>query len=167
MIDTYADLFNLDIRHNSHVSIYRQLESLMAHSYDTFANRIVYFAAGVACLLLAISILVYMTLGQRLQMPRSFFHLFINIWLASLLLIIWFVVGIRQVRIAELCLTSALVVHYLTLCVSVWYTLYFYALFVKLYTLKDRNFHLLFIDKTNNDRPSKPEGVSSEIATII
>ncbi len=159
MIDQYADLFNLEIRDNNHISIYRHLESLMTHSYETFTNKIVYFSSGIACFLLTLSVIFYSVLAERLQMPRSFYHLFINIWLSSLFLIFWFVLGIRQVRIAELCLVSAIVVHYLTLCVSVWYTLYFYALFVKLYTLKDRNFQLLSNDVANSNlkKVTKPD----------
>lgn len=149
MIDRYAELFNLDIKNHANTSLYKKLKTIFSSSYELFTNKIIYFAAVGSCIILLISIIIYIALGNRLQMPRSFYHIFINIWLSSFFLIGIFTLGIRQIHIAQLCLCTAILVHYLTLCVSAWHTLYFYSLFAKLYSLKDRNFNLLFT-------PTKP-----------
>ena len=94
--------------------------------------------------LLGASIFVYILLRKRLLMPRSFFHVYINTWLCVCLLILAFTFGINQISLPYVCLSSAILLHYLTLCSSAWYTLYFYALFAKLRTLKARNYKLIY-----------------------
>lgn len=153
MIDQYAELFNLDMASPASASIYRRLQSLISTSYVIFDNRMIYFSAIGSCLLFFVSAVIYSVLGNRLQMPRSFYHLFANIWLSVFFLIATYTLGIRQINIPHLCLATSILCHYLTLCVSVWHTLYFYSLFAKLYSLKDRNFDLLF----NGPKPKAQE----------
>lgn len=153
MIDQYAELFNLDMASPASASIYRRLQSLISTSYETFDNRMIYFSAIGSCLLFLVSAVIYSVLGNSLQMPRSFYHLFANIWLSVFFLIATYTLGIRQINIPHLCLATSILCHYLTLCVSIWHTLYFYSLFAKLYSLKDRNFDLLF----NGPKPKTQE----------
>lgn len=153
MIDEYARLFQLDIATTSNTSLYNKFKNIVATSYNFFSNRVIYFAGIISSCLLIASFITYVSLGECLQMPRSFRHIFANIWLAAFLLIVMFILGIKQIHIAHLCFATAIVMHYLLLCLSLWYMLYFYSLFAKLYTLKDRNFDLLF----TNGKPKKAE----------
>ncbi len=135
MIDEYMTLFNLN-----EVSLF----STFRANYRWFEQRIVYFSSVTSALLLLSTISSYLIARKSLLMPRSFFHVLINTWLCILLLILAYIFGINQVSIAYVCLPTALLLHYLTLCTSVWYTLYFYSLFMKLNTLKKRNYKLIF-----------------------
>ena len=135
---------NFDLNISDSFFNFKIFSKLFWKNYELFHFNIVYFSAIASSLLLFVSILVYSIFHNRLMMPRSFFHVYINIWLCVLLLIVFFTFGIYQVNLPYLCLSTAILLHYLTLCASVWYTLYFYCLYQKLQTLKKRNFNLIF-----------------------
>ena len=97
MIDQYAALFRLDAAPPPSAPLLTRLRALLTTSYAPFDNRLLYFAAATACLLLLVSAAAYATLGNRLQMPRSFRHMRANIWCALLLLLAVYTLGIRQV----------------------------------------------------------------------
>ena len=135
LVRAYEKLFGLD-----------QQPSLLAKisaDYVFFANRAVYFASALACLLLLGALVAYLACSTRLLMPRAFFHIYVNIWMATLLLLLVFVLGIAQTGLPSLCLVSAFLGHYLTLSLNSWYLLFFYALFFKLDKLKRRNYKLI------------------------
>ena len=148
LFDQYARVLdlNLDIsdgflRLNAFLA---RLETLMWRHYESFHFKIVYFASVSASLLLFASVLAYATLHKRLMMPRSFYHSLLNIWTCVLLLTLVYSFGIFQVNLPHLCFSTAVLLHYLTLCAFVWYTLFFYCMHQKLRTLQTRNFSLIF-----------------------
>lgn len=144
LFNKYANAFDFDLDISDSFFNFKIFSKLFWKNYELFHFNIVYFSAIASSLLLFVSILVYSIFHNRLMMPRSFFHVYINIWLCVLLLIVFFTFGIYQVNLPYLCLSTAILLHYLTLCASVWYTLYFYCLYQKLQTLKKRNFNLIF-----------------------
>jgi hypothetical protein len=144
LFNKYASLFDLDLDIGDSLFNLKIFNKFFWKNYEKFHFKIVYFSTIASSLLLFVSILVYSIFNSRLMMPRSFFHVYINIWLCALMLIFVYTFGIYQVNLPHICLTTAILLHYLTLCASVWYTLYFYCLYQKLYTLKKRNFNLIF-----------------------
>jgi Mn2+/Fe2+ NRAMP family transporter len=135
LFNAYAHLFNFNL----------DLHGGLLSNYALFDFRIVYFSSGASCLLLLTSALVYALAGpRRLMMPRSFRHVYINIWSSVLLLASVYSLGIRQVSMPRICLSTAVLLHYLTLSCSCWYTLYFYCLYQKLRSLRKNNFNLMF-----------------------
>ena len=148
MIDEYAAVFKLDLAGSDpHLSWMQRLRLILRHSYEIFDHKIVYFASISSCFLLLGSMGVYALLARRLQMPRSFCHIFINIWACNFFLLAVYTLGIRQVHLPHMCLVTAVIIHYLSLCICLWYTLYFYSLFAKLRGLKERNFNLIFVQE--------------------
>jgi hypothetical protein len=144
LFNKYAHVFDFDLDISDSFFNLKIFSRLFWKNYETFHFKIVYFSAIASSLLLFASILVYSIFSSRLLMPRSFFHVYINIWVCVLLLIVVYTFGIYQVNLPHLCLSTAVLLHYLTLCASVWYTLYFYCLYKKLHTLRKQNFNLIF-----------------------
>jgi len=139
MIDQYMTLFNMN-----DVSFFNLIRIMFKTNYLWFTNRIVYFSSFTSCILLISTIISYLISSKTMLMPRSFYHVLINIWLCMLMLILTFIFGLNQINIAYVCFPTAFILHYLTLCTSLWYTIYFYSLFFKLNTLKKRNSSLIF-----------------------
>jgi len=155
MIYKYMLLFNMN-----DVSFFNLITLMFNTNYRWFSHRIVYFSSATSCILLIGTIISYLISSRTMLMPRSFYHVLINIWLCIFLLILTFVSGLNQINIAYVCFPTAFILHYLTLCSSLWYTIYFYSLFSKLNTLKKRNSSLIFDlmnDNNNNNNNKKKD----------
>ena len=147
MIDQYARLYEIsldDDETENKKSLIQSFNTILHQYYQPFHYKIIYFSSIFSSILLFISIIIYIVLHDKLLMPRSFYHIKINIWICVMLLIIIFTLGINQINLPHLCLFSGILLHYLTLCCLIWYTLYFYCLLSKLQTLKKRNYNLIF-----------------------
>jgi hypothetical protein len=149
-IDEYSQHFGLILPKKT--SLFNEIGNLFTgvDHYELFDHSIVYFCGLFCCLLLFISTFTYIFLSRRLLMPRSFCHTTINIWISIILIILFFIVGIKQTHLPNICLITAIMLHYLTLTTSIWYVLYFYCVFIKLKTLKKRNEKLIKEEKDAN-----------------
>lgn len=148
-IDEYADLYRINIKDelNTNQSIISQLQTILNNNYQFFSHKVFYFFSLISILILSANIIIYLILKKSLLMPRSFQHCIINKWVSVLFLILFYVIGIKQIFIAHLCFVSAIATHYLMLSSFIWYLLYYWCLYSKLRVLEKRNFNLIF----NND----------------
>ena len=167
LFDEYARVFKLNLNTDDFFtwrSFASVFERVFWQNYEVFHFRIVYFASIAAATLLIASVSVYVLLSKRLMMPRSFFHAYVNIWTCALLMVLIYTLGIHQTNLPHVCLSTAVLLHYLTLCASVWYTLYFYCLYQKLSTLKTRNFNLIFNKAEKNAKKRSPDDIGDDMA---
>ena len=140
MIDQYAQWRHL----NLDATVYQTYMEILHRFYQPFRFNIVYFATIGSAIMILLAIFIYLVCRQRLQMPRSFYHIKLNIWLCLLVLMLIYTLGINQIDLPHLCWLTGISLHYLTLATFIWHTLYFYALLHKLQTLEKRNFGLIF-----------------------
>lgn len=150
LIDDYAHLYRININDDSNAnqSIMAQIRTLLNTNYQFFDHKVVYFFSLISILILLANIVIYLVLKKSLLMPRSFQHCIINKWLSVLSLIFFYLIGIRQIFIPQLCFITAIGSHYLMLASFIWYLLYYWCLYSKLRVLEKRNFSLIF---NNND----------------
>ncbi|RNA42585.1 adhesion G -coupled receptor A3 [Brachionus plicatilis] len=146
LIDEYAQLFRINIKDDltTNLSIMAQIRAILHHNYQFFDQKVLYFFSLVSILILSANIVIYLILKKSLLMPRSFQHCIINKWLSVLSLILFFIVGIKQIFIPHLCLITAIGSHFLMLASFLWYLLYYWCLYSKLRVLEKRNFNLIF-----------------------
>ncbi|CAF0803966.1 unnamed protein product [Brachionus calyciflorus] len=148
LIDNYADLYRLDIKDDLYInkSLIGKIRKILTENYEFFEFKVLYFFAIITSLILMINIIVYCALKKCLLMPRSFQHCILNKWISVLFLILIYILGINQIYIPHLCLSTAILSHYLILTSFLWYILYYWCLYSKLRVLEKRNFNLIFND---------------------
>nr|QVK45648.1 G protein-coupled receptor [Proales similis] len=112
-------------------------------NYRPFDHLVVYGAATIAAVLLLSCFLVYVLKSASIQMPRQVRHSLANIWLSVLLLLLTFTLGINQINLPDMCLSSGFFMHSLILSVLVWSLLYFHCLLGKLKRVRSQNRRLI------------------------
>lgn len=143
----YATSFKLDLESADLNTIDSIIHSLHI-KYRFFEYRCIYLFSAIVVIFLLSNVVVYTFLHSRLLMPRSFYHVLINKWLAISALISVYAIGSIQIHLPILCFLTATFTHYLILASFSWYALFFYVLYQKLSILQKRNFNLIFnLDK--------------------
>ena len=158
LFEKYSSAFKLDLDStaNNLGPIDRFVHS-MRLKYRLFEHRLVYVASALVSILLVANILLYSTLHASLQMPRAFYHVFVNKWLAIAGLNAIYAIGSAQIHLPHLCFFTAAASHYLLLASFAWYAIYFYVLYKKLAVLKRRNAVLIFNPELANKIDREPE----------
>lgn len=151
LFDFYSSAFKLNLD-SIDLTLIESIGNSLKLKYRFFKYRLVYVSSALAAVFLFSNILLYWCFHSRLQMPRSFYHVLVNKWIAILNLIFIYASGSSQIHLPFVCFVSAVLTHYLVLASFSWYALYFYVIFKKLQLLQKRNVNLILNDSKSSSK---------------